>query len=311
MCCFAGPVLSVRNTSIFGRLTERGTQFLVYQMEFSSAGANAMILPLPTALPAREDAVRFLDLKGYGSFFADLQVGFPVRQPFQLSRSRSAAAGVAVAAAAPLEVHEVGDYVASFVPSQSDFGRLDPAFRISKETWAKIPTYGDYGFAVFQLKSHSGKPHPMAFEFDTRMPDAAFFPTVHIHDGEVHAVDAFDHALYVQDARFDRAAGSYDDHDTVDRATQLVRSDRAVGAFADAERAKGVLDPHLLVHRRDMRGTFPNRDVLLGLSQASIAPSAAARASSWGLRMGPAVVGISALAWVIARRNKLRGKRKA
>jgi len=40
--------------------------------------------------------------------------------------------------------------------------------------------------------------HPMAFEFPTRAPSHLFYPTVHIHDGEVHPEAFFDHALYAQ-----------------------------------------------------------------------------------------------------------------
>ena len=40
--------------------------------------------------------------------------------------------------------------------------------------------------------------HPMAFEFPRRAPAALFFPTVHIHDGEVHETAMFDHRLYCQ-----------------------------------------------------------------------------------------------------------------
>ena len=59
---------------------------------------------------------------------------------------------------AALKVHSVGKFVASFVPSQSDFDRLDPQFVIPKESWAKLPEYQDFGFAVFQLKELSGYP---------------------------------------------------------------------------------------------------------------------------------------------------------
>src|SRR5690606_16069404 len=108
-----------------------------------------------------------------------------------------------------LAVHEVGDFVASFVPTLADFRRLDPQFVIPQESWDKIPEYSDYGFAVFQLKSLVGNPHPMAFEFTTRWPDRIFFPTVHIHDGEVHDREEFDHTLYLQHPEFDRVVGTY------------------------------------------------------------------------------------------------------
>jgi hypothetical protein len=80
----------------------------------------------------------------------------------------------------------VGNFVASVVPTVEDFRRLDPQFSISPEIWGKIPDYQDYSFVVFQLEELKGRPHPMAFEFETRHQENLFFPTVHIHDGEVH-----------------------------------------------------------------------------------------------------------------------------
>ena len=41
--------------------------------------------------------------------------------------------------------------------------------------------------------------HPMAMEFNTRHPDTLFFPTLHIHDGAVHAEEDYDHTLYFQE----------------------------------------------------------------------------------------------------------------
>lgn len=308
MCCFAGPVRSVRNTRIFARLSGQGTQFLVYEMEFSSEAENAMILPLPVLTPAAEDAVRFIDFKDNGGFFEALDAGFPVKPSFSLSRSKGASA--AVAAAAPLPVEEVGDYVASFVPAMKDFDRLDPRFRIAPEIWAKIPSYADYGFAVFQLKSREGRPHPMAFELKTRMPDKIFFPTVHIHDGEVHPTESFDHALYLQDASFDAVAGDYEDRDAVDWSTGFVRSDRPASAFAAVNESRGVVAADLLVHRRDLRGELPNVDQIHGFAQASIVPQRLVNelerpATRWGLGGGAALIGTAALGWVIARRRKL------
>lgn len=301
MCCFAGPVLQVQNTQIFARLSGQGTQFLVYQMEFSSEAENAMILPVPIATPATEDALRFVDLKSYDRFFDDLRDGFPVKPPFQLTRSKGMEVAAA-SAAAPLAVHEVGDYVASFVPTMKDFERLDARFRIAPETWAKIPGYADYGFAVFQLKSREGKAHPMAFEFRTRSADTIFFPTVHIHDGQVHDKEHFDHSLYLQDPSYDAVVGDYEDHDVLDPTTKLVRSDRVAKEFAAPDRTEGILTPDLLVHRKDLRGRHPNQDQIFGFAQASIVPP---RAAKWGLRGGAALIATAGLGWIIARRRKL------
>ncbi len=222
MCCFAREVQDVSDTQIFARMSEAGKQFLVYRMRYQSKTLNAMILPLPVALPSSEDHVRFIALDKYEHFFDDLNRGFPYPPP---PKSVAPPAPSRAADEAPtLKVEEVGEYVASFVPTLNDFGRLDPQFVIPKETWKKLPEYDDYGFAVFQLKSLSGRPHPMAFEFQTRWADQVFFPTVHIHDGEVHETEHFDHTLYLQNAAWDSVVRPFANPEYRDPTTGFVRS---------------------------------------------------------------------------------------
>src|SRR5688500_5438397 len=116
MCCFSGAVRSVANTNIYARLSKEA-QYLVYSMEYAADQPVAMILPLPVG--ARTDsAVRFISLKDYPHFFTDLRRGFPVPRS---SPGRRPTGAPPPAAAAPLPVHEVGDFVASFVPTLADF----------------------------------------------------------------------------------------------------------------------------------------------------------------------------------------------
>jgi hypothetical protein len=140
MCIFSQPVISVTNTQIFARVSERGTQLLAYQMNYKSREANAMILPIPVRQPVRTDSLRFIDLAGYSKFFDDLSDGFPYQAPsFNLGCSdlRDMRAG------RQLEVFNVGNYIASFVPRLADFSRLDASFRLPASTWAKIPQNAD------------------------------------------------------------------------------------------------------------------------------------------------------------------------
>ena len=69
--------MSVSDTFIFARLTGGGSQYLAYEMKYESEEPNAMILPLPVALPAGERSIRFIDLSGYDNFFEDLSRAFP------------------------------------------------------------------------------------------------------------------------------------------------------------------------------------------------------------------------------------------
>jgi len=292
MCCFSANT-SVFETSIFARLTRPGAQVLVYQMRYASAEPTAMILPLPVALPTREGAVRWTSLKEQQSFFDKLESGFPSKRP---------------APAAALPVHEVGDYIASFVPSVAAFDRIDPRFAIKKDVWSRIPTYHDYGFAVFQLKLLSGTPHPIAFEFETRLRDTVFFPTVHIHDGTVHDKDRFHHALYLQDARFDARVSAYVDSDHADPRTGFVRSHAKAASFADVAGSLGVLDGGLLVHRMNIWGLQRNTDRLIDIltSRAGACARCDAGAGQGGrVGVAPAVLA-GGLAWLIRRRDQLR-----
>ncbi len=303
MCCFAQPVLSVSGTQLFARVSGQGRQWLVYQMEYESAVPNAMILPLPVALPAREDSVRFVSLEKYEDFFVDLDRAFPQPPP-----PAEWFAGDKVSAMAPgraLEVHQVGDYVASFVPTVADFSRLDPQFVIPRSTWDLIPDYADYGFAVFQLKALKAKAHPMAFEFATRWPDQLFFPTVHIHDGEVHDEEDFDHVIYLQHPEFDRVVGPYELPWTKDATTGLVRSKSRAGDWCQTQLTSGIVEPDLLLHRVELHGQLMNEDFIQNVS--------AERTGSWSRPQSlldwwpalPALAGAAGITWMIGRRAKL------
>lgn len=312
VCCFSQPVVSVTDTNIFARMSTDGWQYLVYQMKFESMENNAIILPLPVELPATDDdSLEFISLEAYGDFFKDLSKGFP------LARSRALPAAGGIDSAAPanralLKVHDVGEFNASFVPRVADFDRLDEQFRIPPETWSEIPAYADYGFAVFQLKSLKGKPHPMAFRFRSRLsePNAetVFFPTVHIHDGEVHAREAFDHKLYLQAPEFDEACGAYQQRPRLvtDPTTGYVRSKWEAGEFCDIRKSKGILDENGLVHQLEMRGRFANTDVLAKLDLADNQE----RAQFFSPRTTAAVAcigGVAGLTWLINRRNTVSG----
>ena len=304
MCCFAGAVESVSDTNLFARLTGTGTQILVYQMRFETQEENAMILPLPVATPAREDFVRFISLQKYDLFFNHLDEAFPVIRPPSRGFTDAPQANFADSLAAPkLVVQEVGDFVASFVPTMNDFSRLDPRFVIPRSSWDKIPAYKDYGFAVFQLKNLSGKPHPIAFEFRTRLKDEIFFPTVHIHDGEVHRREKFDHTLYLQNAEFDKVVASYANSHVKDRNTGFVRSKDIAKRYCSMSKTAGVVDADALVHRIKMNGTLDNKDV--------ITPIAARQPGGKGFRLGqvlpfaPVIMGIGGLKWIVNRRNAM------
>jgi hypothetical protein len=271
MCCFSQPVEMVADTNIFAR-GSNGRQFLVYRMRYAAAGDLAMVLPLPVPPRPAEDAVRFINLQRYPDFFEDMNRGFPQ----WLSLSRSAGGLKSLPEGPPtLQVHDVGDFEASFVPRVEDFDRLDERFRIPGDVWDHLPAYRDYGFAVFKLKGSApaeggllrrlvgGRParkapeprgvHPMAFEFPRRNPDLLYFPTVHVHDRQVHPQAQFDHLLYCQPA-----PGNEEFLDGWEE------SDGPASGFMDTARTEGIVDPAAPCWRLTLKGALRNQDTLLG-----------------------------------------------
>jgi hypothetical protein len=267
MCCFSRPIKHVSSTAIFARMASPGRQLLAYKMELAASSDLAMILPLPVPPGSPEDAVRFLDLSAYPTFFADLDRAFPAT--FELSLGGSFAPQPA-ARGAPLVVHDVGDFVASFVPTLGDFSRLDPRFRLDDAVWRKLPRYADHGFAVFQLRGLQGgwlsrllRPerkktfHPMAFEFPTRFPSHLFYPTVHIHDGEVHPEAFFDHALYAQ-ADVAALAGCTTEPDGRDDLPWV--AGEPAHRHLRVEATRGLVSAEGRLFKRTIQGPGPNAD---------------------------------------------------
>lgn len=249
MCCFSQHVISVRSTNIFARPAAEGRQALVYSMTPKAKTDLAMILPLPVKTPADELDLEFVNLREYPNFFADLDQGFPniarhgdkVEIPLLGGSSRP-----------KLKVISVGSFEASFVPTVADFSRLDERFRLPSDVWGKLPDYKDYGFAVFKLKPGEATVHPMAFYFRRRDLSALFFPTVHIHDGTVHAKAHFDHALYCQPTPDERPA-----------VEQWKESYTHPLNFMQIDKTRGLVLKDQHCYKKEMRGSLPNRDTLL------------------------------------------------
>jgi hypothetical protein len=247
MCCFSQPVDYVAGTNIFARPAKGSGQYLVYSMTLGASKDLAMILPIPTPKASKEDVVNFINLEKYPDYFDDMRKGFP--EPERPRGLKKSDVPPPTPAAPKLKVVEVGSFVASFVPTVKDFSRLDEQFKLPEGTWDKLPQYKEYGFAVFKLKKGEHKVHPMAFEFPRSDKSKLFFPTVHIHDGKVHANANFDHALFCQG---------------MDTGMRWTESPQPAEMFMKKlDQAKGVLDPKAHVYRKQMVGTFKNEDVWL------------------------------------------------
>ncbi len=163
-------------------------------------------------------------------------------------------AAVPLSGARILPVISMGNFDASFVPTVNDFGKLDPRFRLPHGTWDKLPQYRNYGFTVFKLKSGVHTVHPMAFSFPSADSKKLFFPTVHIHDGLVHAKADFDHMLYCQRLP----------HDTFSSAQRgWQESPLLAGSHIDSNRSKGLIHLDAHIYRTSMYGNLPNSDTRL------------------------------------------------
>jgi hypothetical protein len=255
----------VAGTRIFARASAGGEQLLAYAMTFAADEDLAMVLPLPCPPNPAEDAVRFIDLSAYPDLFVDLEKAFPMPK----TRGGGAFAPAAIAPPPPkLRVHRVGGFEASFVPSTADFDRLDNRFRLPARVWDALPHVRDWAFAVFKLREAVGTRgvHPMAFVFPRRDPGTIFFPTVHVHDGEVHSTAPFDHVLYCQP-------------DALVAATLGWRlSESPLERWVDAERTAGLIDGSAPCFRMPLQGQLLNVDVTL------TPPAFAGRPESLSLR---------------------------
>jgi len=249
MCCFTSEVNEVSDTSIFARVDDLGFQYLVYQMKVDTPEDVAMVLPVPVRPALGAGGLEFVDFAGYPDFFEDMNLAFPPPASYGLSY-----VSAAPVPSPTLKVHKVGNFIASFVPSLADFDRLDERLRLPAGTWEKVPMYqqSGFGFAVFKLRKGRTKVHPMALRFQTSNRMKLFFPTVHIHDGEIHEYEQFDHSLYCQ--------GNYKE-----LADAWSESPSLANTTIDLKKSKDFIagDAHLF--RRKINGFKANKDVILNL----------------------------------------------
>ncbi len=250
MCCFS-KAAEVSNTNIFARSGKDERQFLVYSMTIKAAEELAMILPLPTPKASKEEVVKFLALDKYEDFFDELRKGWPEpksAEPKPGSRGPDNGGG-------KLKVVEVGSFLASFVPTQKDFERVDDKFKLPEGMWEKLPQYKEYGFAVFQLKKGEKKIHPMALDFPRaeKVAKKIYFPTVHIHDGKVEEKGDFDHMLYLQASNGENIL-------------DWEESPQPAGLFMTKleKEGKGIVDDKDHVYRKFMKGKQKNEDTWAG-----------------------------------------------
>ncbi len=220
-------------------------------MELTAAEPLAMILPVPVKSGADPKEFKFINLEAYPEFFDDLNRGFPIPPP----PAALALANSLPSRSAKLEVVSVGSFEASFVPTLADFDRLDGRFRIDPKIWQQLPGYERMGFAVFKLRPGSQKVHPMCFAYPRADTTRLFFPTLHIHDGQMHAQEDFDHELYAQG-----------NGEQMPDVLNWEESRGWAGQFMKTDRTAGILAKDAHVCRRRLTGSLPNEDTYVAMS---------------------------------------------
>jgi hypothetical protein len=223
------------------------SQVLAYGMNLSTAIEVAMVLPLPVAPGSGEDAIRFIDLSEHPHMFEDFHYLFSE----MITRAKKGGVSLGFSRKT-LVVHDIGAFIASYVPTRADFVRLDARFRMPDVLFDSVPHYADYGFAVFQLKPGKVTVHPMALSFPTRDPEKLFFPTVHVHDGRFHAKAKFDHALYYQQPSVTE----------IDKYPYMGETEAEVKSWTKPHKTYAdLVDVALPMLRQKRRGKHPNADI--------------------------------------------------
>lgn len=114
--------------------------------------------------------------------------------------------------------------------------------------------------------------------------------------------------LYLQHAGFDSRVYGYRNSDVPDKSTGLIRSKYAASEFCEIDRAAGVVEGNLLVHRQIIRGQCPNKDTVIATYGDPTKPTLNLRPlyayTPW-LWVG------AAAAWFFARRAKIKRMKNA
>jgi hypothetical protein len=93
----------------------------------------------------------------------------------------------------------------------------------------------------------------MAFAIPQRQPGLLYFPTLHIHDGQIRPSAHFDHLLYCQ----------AEDSD-IPYLAEWERSISPAEEFMGTNLTKGIVLPDRHCWRMRLSGLLENRDALVG-----------------------------------------------
>lgn len=195
MCIINEPA-EVTNTEIFVSPNEDNSrQIVIYTNKVSTQHHNnAMILPVP-----HPSTIKLHDLSYYKDIFEDCGKSFPSKDygtlsaNFALDSSRNSSDQI-------LEVHHVGSYEVSIVPTYDDFHRLNRHhFQLNTLVGSLLKKYYniEFGYLVCKLKTGEGNQyHPLAYSHKIYRNNQMFVPTRHHHSTHEEKMSHYDHNIY-------------------------------------------------------------------------------------------------------------------
>jgi hypothetical protein len=192
MCMINAPA-KVSETEILVSPNQDNTrQITVYANNVQTQTLNnAMILPLP-----HPETVKLHDLSQYPEIFKECQTHFS-SQSMGFGSSTNSYSNQSLS----LEVHKVGAFDVSIVPTYRDFRRLNPDyFQLNPLLGGVLAKHYpvDFGFLVCKLRDGetSEKYHPIAYSHQIYKQNLMFVPTRHHYSGHEEILSHYDHAIY-------------------------------------------------------------------------------------------------------------------
>ncbi|AVL95052.1 hypothetical protein ma666 [Moumouvirus australiensis] len=159
-------------------------QLIVYAANIDSqAESNALILPVHN--PGNDyKKIIPLDFSQMEKFFDDISKIYDKWFPKPMTRSLAYTNGYHIENDSLLEVHTVGDYKFSIMPSKIYFNKLDTKqLNVNPMAKAAIDAHNnDYSFIVYQFYN-KGKVQvtPFGYICQSHGPDSMIIPTIHGH----------------------------------------------------------------------------------------------------------------------------------
>jgi len=277
MCIFDDIVEEVSNTRIFVALTKDGRQITVYQNTVISKQDNAMILPVPMQTNI---SIQLLDLSTDKDFFANLNALYPI-ETFDKSSDYWGTNDDESSDPDDLyEVHQVGSYRVSIVWNINGFSRLDTnEFSVNPKVLTSLSTHYANGFAFlvcrFSPRSSQNQSktvdnpeememHPLGYIHDL-IPEknksnlygqyCLWVPTLHIHDGQEHEIEEFDHDIYSLCTKDGQVPTKF-----------KIKPGEIAGLFRSTSFDR-YLTNRIDLHRLQIKGPAKNRDQILAIKK--------------------------------------------